>query len=257
LSHTNLNQGPSWESGRALVLGPDVMLSSLRTILGLFFPDRCVGCSKIGTLLCPDCLTKIKNLPSPICPACLKPNNVWRPHPGCRGQGGPDFLFTPFVYRGVMRNLIKRAKFKKDKRLVSILATLLIEEVEESEDVYSFLHELRPVVVPVPLSLKQLKARGFNQAAILAWRLAQRFGLTFLEEMLIKSRDTLPQSGLTRSDRAQNVISTFVTPEGLLGDRQKVLLVDDVLTTGATLRACTLSLRQRGANEVWAIVLAH
>jgi ComF family protein len=226
-------------------------------MLRFFFPDRCGGCSKIGTLLCPDCLVKIKNLPSPVCPVCLKPNNVWRPHPECRGQGMPDFLFAPFVYRGVMRNLIRKAKFKKNKRLVFILATLLIEEIEEVEELYSFLRELRPVVVPVPLSLKQLKTRGFNQAAVLAWRLAQRFGLTFSGEILLKSRDTLPQSGLTRSDRAQNVISAFSVSEDLVGNHRKILLVDDVLTTGATLRACALSLRQRGANDIWAVVLAH
>lgn len=233
------------------------MLLPWQTILRLCFPERCAGCSKVGTLFCPDCLTKIKNLPSPVCPACLKPNKSWRPHPQCCGQSIPDFLFTPFAYQGVMRDLIKKAKFKREKKLVSILATLLIEEIEEVEEIYSFLRELRPTVVPVPLSAGRLKARGFNQAALLALRLAERFGLNFSEKVLIKSRGALPQSSLTRSDRFKNVISVFDLPENFPKFYQKILLVDDVFTTGATMRACTLSLRRKGVSSVWAVVLAH
>ena len=109
------------------------------------------------------------------------------------------------------------------------------------------------VVVPVPLYQGRVRERGYNQAALLARELGQEIGLP-VEESLIRVRDTAPQVGLPASQRRENVRNAFLC-QGL--GKERVLLIDDVCTTGATLEACAVALREGGAQSVWALVLAR
>lgn len=112
------------------------------------------------------------------------------------------------------------------------------------------------VIIPVPLHARRERDRGYNQSALLAGRLAFRLGLPMLKDALVRTRHTLPQVGLDADQRHSNVQGAFRAREGRVSGRH-VLLVDDVLTSGATLAACCGALRDAGASAVWAYTLAR
>jgi len=112
------------------------------------------------------------------------------------------------------------------------------------------------VVVPVPLHPHRLRERGYNQATLLAKEVEKALGLPLLEDALLRVRSTIPQVGLTARERRDNVRGAFHCADGNLKG-QRILLVDDVCTTGATLEACSLALRQEGVGVVWGLVLAR
>jgi ComF family protein len=112
------------------------------------------------------------------------------------------------------------------------------------------------VVVPVPLHATRLRERGYNQAGLLARELAQQTKLSIDEQTLARERATAPQVELNARQRRENVHDAFrCSSDGLAGSR--VLLVDDVCTTGATLEACAIALRKGGARSVQALTLAR
>jgi ComF family protein len=112
------------------------------------------------------------------------------------------------------------------------------------------------VILPVPLHARRLRERGYNQASLLARELGKGVGLPVLENALIRVRDTAPQVDLKAKERQENVRGAFHCPDDRWAGK-RVLLIDDVYTTGATLEACSLALKQRGVRIVWALTLAR
>lgn len=112
------------------------------------------------------------------------------------------------------------------------------------------------LVIPVPLHPSRQKARGYNQAGLLAAVLARHAQLPVNERDLVRTRATMPQVGLGAEERKANVRHAFAWNGNHL-EGTRVLLIDDVCTTGATLDACASALRQAGANSVWALTLAR
>jgi len=113
------------------------------------------------------------------------------------------------------------------------------------------------MVMPVPLYKKRLRERGFNQSALLGKYLAKRLEVPLNLSLLVRNRDTRPQVGLSAKERKKNIRNAFeIKGEGMIRGR-RVLLIDDVFTTGATARECSKVLRKAGANEVFVITLSH
>jgi len=135
--------------------------------------------------------------------------------------------------------------------------TVLAEPLGELMAAYWTQHPMPiDVVVPVPLHAARLRERGYNQAALLAHEMARRVGLTVDERVLLRQRATAPQVELDAEQRKENVQQAFrCSGNGLKGRR--VLLIDDVCTTGATLEACAIALYDGGAREVRALTLAR
>jgi ComF family protein len=111
-------------------------------------------------------------------------------------------------------------------------------------------------VVPVPLHRNRLRERGYNQASLLARQIGDAGGLSVVDDVLVRARSTIPQVGLSAQRRRENVRDAFLCTSDLLQERS-VLLVDDVCTTGATLEACSVALREAGVGVVWGFVLAR
>ena len=113
------------------------------------------------------------------------------------------------------------------------------------------------VVIPVPLHEKRLRKREFNQSALIAKYLAASQGITVMLDCLVKIRDTMPQVGLSSRERRKNIKGAFAINNRPLISGKDIVLVDDVVTTGATVRECSKVLKKAGARNIYVITLAH
>ncbi len=223
-------------------------------LLDILFPTHCAGCQKTGHILCPSCISKIPPLPSPFCQHCNAPLT---PFGICRScQYHPlrlNGLRAVSLYDGSLRSYIHALKYKGNTRLAEPLGHLLAQA-------YFSYHMQADIIIPVPLHKERQKQRGYNHAYLLAKVCATQVGLPLRDDILIRHRATLAQVDLKANERQQNVTRAFAcTPlfaTGALFGR-RILLIDDVSTTRATLEACAAPLFSAGASAVWALVLAR
>jgi len=153
------------------------------------------------------------------------------------------------IFSGPLRTAIHSLKYQRN-------IPLGIELADQLRIVYEKEKWAVDLVVPVPLSKKRKKERGFNQAKILAYPLAKKVGVPFDTECIKRIKETRSQVGLTIKERKFNVANAFSTDQ-IFVKSKRILLVDDVATTGATLNECAISLLQAGAKEVYALTLAR
>lgn len=153
------------------------------------------------------------------------------------------------MFEGHLRQAIHQLKYKRDMALGEVLALPLGKIL---------LVEGWPIdlVLPVPLSRRRFAARGYNQAALLARPLALRFSLPYKPGALERVKETTTQIGLSALERQLNVAEAFVADLSIVADRV-VLLVDDVITTGATMMACSQALNEAGVKKVYALSVAR
>jgi len=205
------------------------------TFSNLLFPPRCAGCDAPGYWLCPSCIAQIEFLQS-----------SWEPTdelPSLRGLRSVARLSGP------LQKAIHSFKYEGLRALASTLGAILSDGWEAAPRAVD-------VIVPVPLHPSRLRERGYNQSALLVRELGRRAGLPVAERTLLRTTPTRPQVGLNVEERAQNVRNAFRCHDNPLRGL-RVLLVDDVLTTGATLRACTHALVQGEVHAVWGLTLAR
>jgi competence protein ComFC len=221
-------------------------------LLDLVFPKKCVGCGKVGGYVCRDCEVGMWE-EEQICPVCTRASRYGLRHRYCRESGSIEGLICFWAYEGIAQKLIKQAKYRF---YYDYLGELLagIGTRPELEYFYSFLKE-GPLVVPVPLWPKREKERGFNQAEVIAKMVGKQWGLN-TGNLLVRVKDTGHQTGRSRRERLEAVKDAFkLKIDGLLA--KTILLVDDVWTTGATMRECTRVLKRAGVGRVWGLVLAR
>ena len=219
--------------------------------LDLLFPQRCVGCGKEGELLCGACRHSLPRIIPPICPRCGKSQPSGVLCPSCVGWIAEiDAIRSPFRFNGVIRQAIHQLKYRNLRALAAPLAELLHDYLVKTE-------VAGDVLVPVPLHQKRLRERGYNQSSLLARELSKLINLPVVDNCLIRQRQALPQARTSTVDeRRSNVTGAFTCGNRHLQDK-RVLLVDDVSTSGATLDACAAALKAAGATSVWGLVLAR
>ncbi|MGC8874405.1 MAG: ComF family protein [Chloroflexia bacterium] len=218
-------------------------------LLDLLFPPRCVACRWPGSWLCPACLSGVGRVEGPVCERCGRPLLRSGLCPSCRAGGlALDCVRAPFFFEGALQRAVHELKYRGRRVFAEPLGELLA----------AYLASLGwPVstIVPVPLHPRRERSRGYNQAALMARVVAGRLGWPVLERGLTRVRDTRPQVGLDREARLENVAWAFrwegSDPPG------RVVLLDDVYTTGATMEACARTLRQAGVGEVRGVALAR
>ena len=209
----------------------------------------------------------------PVCAACLAAPQPYRgaecvscglffPGPANREQTltCASCRHHPFVfeqarsfaaYEGTLAALIQRLKYDGYRPLAKPLGRYLAHAVERLR-VSSF-----DLLLPVPLHPRRQRQRGFNQATVLASRLSSLLAVPLAAKDCVRVRDTLPQTRLRSEERRKNVAGAFHVPDPRRVRGRRVLLVDDVLTTGATANACADALRKGGAAGVWVVTLAR
>ena len=223
--------------------------SSLRqALLDLLFPPRCVVCRRSGEWFCAACHHAIAKISSPICVHCGRPL-LRADCPYC--QKLPlqiDGTRAVAFFEGSVRAAIHALKYAHRPELAEPLGALLGEY---------FLAQPIPAdaLVPIPLHPERERARGYNQSLLLARELGRRCGLPVWNQVLIRTRHTRPQVELDAAERRTNVHAAFDATERVAGAR--ILLIDDVCTTGATMDACGLALQARGAKSVWGLAIAR
>ncbi|MBI4036554.1 ComF family protein [Candidatus Daviesbacteria bacterium] len=231
-------------------------------VLDFLFPKKCVGCGKEGTYFCADCVNDIKQ-GDLVCPRCERLAIGGATHPVCRRKYGLDGLWSLGVYQDPLRAAIQKLKYKP--KLVRDFAPVLVDILLEYWAKYQpfLLDEIKKdkgkgwVVVPVPLFWWRHNDRGFNQSALLGQFLSKKLGLNYCEA-LKRTRYTRSQTKLSERERRQNIKNAFeITPSYTRYPKPHTLLIDDVWTTGSTLRECCYVLKRAGAKKVWAITLAR
>lgn len=225
-------------------------------ICGVVLPwDNQSGPEIIPAGVCAPCRTFLKPRTSAFCPRC----GLIFPSPkepislclGCRLAPPPwQEIFFFGVYEGLLKDLILRYKFHGQLGLDLFLRDLLHHALSRGNG------RVFDIVVPVPLHSKKLRRRGFNQSLELARGLDRKSQGTVEPEAIIRIRNTQDQHALTRAERIRNLKGAFLADSVRVGG-QCVLLVDDILTTGATAEAATKALLKAGAREVCLAVLAR
>jgi ComF family protein len=220
-------------------------------LLDLLFPARCAGCGHPGDLFCANCQAQVQPVPQPVCVRCGRPV----PAAGrCRECAGGHFHVSAIrsagVYADPLSQAIHRFKYEGRRELHEPLGLLLAGYwLGRSVTV--------DLVAPVPLHENRLRERGFNQSELLAMVLCRQARLSLLQPgVLCRQRDTQQQMLLGPAERRANVQDAFAWAGPALAGC-KVLLIDDVATTGSTLEACAEALLAAGAGKVWALTAAR
>lgn len=217
--------------------------------LDWLYPPTCAGCSLRGVRWCEDCEGKTRRILSPYCPTCGHPQSKAKLCQRCRDRQ-PSFeaLRAWALFDGPVRSAIHRLKYNHDVALGELLGRRLI-------DLLGWANWDVDCVVPVPLSRKRQKERGYNQSALLARPIALHEKLEYLPGALERVKDTRSQIYLNEQARRINVKDAFSGARRHAGGR-RILLIDDVSTTGSTLNACAAELVSAGASVVYCLTLA-
>jgi len=236
----------------------------VKGIKDLVYPEICLACKDPikghdeDRHVCTGCFNKIKlNIP-PFCSVCGRHLENFKTHksicPQClRFSFNFDRAFAPCPYEGVIKELIHEFKYKGKRRLAGPLSALMIDFIRD----YSLPIEYIDLVLPVPLSNTRLREREFNQAEALSRQISSVFMKNTPERALIRHRHTRSQADLEEGDRRKNILGSFKVAEPWAVKSKNLLLIDDVLTTGATLSEAAGALKAAGANIVFALTLAN
>lgn len=233
-------------------MNPVALLIRLEGIvLDLLFPPWCVGCGAVGSLLCSSCQAALPRLSPPLCVRCGKPLSFGTLCYECENRPMEiDGIRSIFRFDGAVRQAILSFKYKNVKALAAPLAQLMKE--------YLCAHPLPgDVLVPLPLHPRRLRQRGYNQSSLLSVELGKLASLPVVEGSLVRLKNTPPQTRTkSAAERQSNVVGAFICRDQRLEGR-RILLIDDVCTSGATLDACATALKAAGATSVWGLTLAR
>ncbi len=225
----------------------------------IIFPSHCVSCDKIvsqKSLFCLDCWSKLQFITEPKCAICGYPFEFQGLSLLCAKcltkKPSFDKAVAVFRYNYVLRKVVSTLKYSDQTFLAKKFAPLLFDKIKN--EIADF-----DLIAAVPLHRKRLQKRKFNQAVLLAQNLAKLAPtLKFFPDLLIRTKNTKPQIQLKKKERENNVKNIFALNAKYkeLIKNKKILLVDDVTTTGATLENCAKVLKKCGSKKVVALTIA-
>ena len=228
----------------------------------LLFPSFCLNCQREGNYICEDCFSLINISTNQYCPFCRPPKIVLdgKTCYACAKTAKLAGLFCAASYQHfIIKKIISQFKYEPFiKELAKPLAFLIIQHFKLLDHPLPFSKDRSGFfLIPVPLHKKRLKWRGFNQAEEIASELSAFLKIPLISNVLLKTKETKPQVELTAENRKENIKEVFICQNQDSIKNKKILLVDDVFTTGATMEECASLLRQAGAKEVWGIAAAR
>ncbi|HTV58692.1 MAG TPA: ComF family protein [Verrucomicrobiae bacterium] len=251
-----------------------ILRDAIDALSAVIFAAPCRVCQeplvKLSRIpICEKCLASIRVIEGPVCEACGRPSA-----PGLKAGGGETAGAEPAAgrlcrvcrgdffsfrrarsyaeYADVAVSAIQLLKYEEVTRLGEFFGAKLAEVALREKEAFA-----ADVVVPVPLHADRRRERGYNQAELIARPVARRLGVGLGSYLLVRKLPRPAQLLLTRAERWKSVRGAYATREGIRVDKLRVLLVDDVMTTGATLEACARALKNAGAAEVVALTVAR
>ncbi len=218
----------------------------LADLLEFLLPQRCPGCAAAvepARFLCERCIARLPVMDAPVCARCLRDE---QPPDGC-GRHPGDRVYAAWVYDERVALLVHALKFAARPGLARAHAAAIARALPT--------RARRPdLVTSVPLHATRLRERGYDQAACLGEALAEAIGAPFVPGILRRERATRAQSGLSPGERRRNVRGAFRVARPAWVRARRVLVVDDVLTTGSTLTECLERLREHSAHTSGAVL---
>ena len=217
-------------------------------LLTFFFPNPCVVCGKStdrNRYVCEGCQDKpIYIGRNSVCKTCLSPIPSGEALCGACLLSPPRYhrLVSSVYFDGAIRTSLHRYKFRNRPDFSTSFAKMMCERLTD-EGCTDF-----DLVIPVPLSKERYKERGYNQSALLAKEIAAHFGADYNDQALIRKKETVPQSSLAHKYRAYNVRGAFALTDSRVVSGKHLLLVDDIFTTGETVRAAVYPLAKHAAR---------
>ena len=228
-------------------------------VLDVLFPKKCIGCSKEGSYFCLSCEARIFH-PNLICPKCKNISPNGQTHDKCQEKVTLDGLWSLGIYKNPLKNAILQLKYKYTKEITQNLVDVLIKYWENSKPfIYQQIIKDKGIgwiIVPVPLYWYRANSRGFNQSSLIGQSLSRKLSLEYCEG-LRRIRSTKSQVSIKGKDRYQNMKNAFSRNTKYSVQEKNILLIDDVWTTGSTMKECCIVLKKAGAKKVWAITLAR
>lgn len=211
-------------------------------ILDLLFPKFCFICQREGSYLCQDCKAILE---------------ISQSHQKYETKTLSDLYFALEYKKSLIKNLIEKFKYQPFvKELAKPLSSLIIDHFQLLENPPPFF-EGGFILVPVPLEKRKLKWRGFNQAEEIAKELSKFLNSEILNEVLIKIKETPSQVELSEEERRENIKDVFFVKNREKIRQRKILLIDDIYTTGSTMEEAAKILKTAGAKEIIGIVIAR
>jgi competence protein ComFC len=227
------------------------------SLLDWLFPKYCLGCRRAGGYFCPQCRLKFQRA-TQICPVCATASLTGKTHPSCQDKYTLDGLTCLYAYNSMMKATIHKLKYELVFDLVDEFWQIARQELrgKNTPGIREFVKQ-KPLVIPVPLYWYKENNRGFNQASLLGKKLAVELKLPFVGKVLTRQKHTPTQTTLHPKERRSNVAGAFGVNSKLLPPNSKLLIIDDIWTTGATLKSCCLALKEAGAKKVWGLTIAR
>lgn len=236
-------------------------------ILDIIFPKRCLSCWRFGKYFCDRCIPTIRTIgvSDTICPVCERAAIGGVTHYGCQSKYSLDGLTSIFRYDGIIKQAVKALKYRLvsdlTKEFVSLIPVSFFDEVTKgcTSRCVPKLQTNEASLIPIPLHPSRFRDRGFNQAEVLGRLLADRLHIPMRTDILKRVIATTPQVEMRdRKDRLQNMKDVFVFHDSKFNiHNSRILLFDDVFTTGATMRSAGETLKRAGAKHVWAVTMAR
>jgi ComF family protein len=222
-----------------------------KSIVEFFFPSRCIGCSRFGPLLCGNCINKLPWIVPPFCIKCGKPETSGDYCPSCWSVPlSIDGIRSPLRFEGNARKAVHELKYYNLKSISRLMARILFNYLQNNPLPVDML-------IAVPLHKKRLHARGYNQSYLVARELGELMQLPVSNGGLIKIKDSKPQVRTANVDERRKNVENAFTCSTTLFQQKRLILIDDVCTTGATLEACSVALKSAGASSVWGLTIAR
>jgi competence protein ComFC len=222
-------------------------------LLDLIFPRVCVGCGKTGAYLCASCQERATKQWL-ICPNCRRPSPLGQTHESCKTKHGLDGLVSIYKYNGTIKKLIGKLKYGYVTDIARTFSDTLVASLTNY-------HAFKtPTLVPVPLSSKRKRWRGFNQTEIIGEKVAHQLGWNYQPDLVRRILNRHPQVGLKNDVRMRNTCGEFAVNEEVLilfNQGNTIVLFDDVWTTGSTIKEVCKTLKIKGYTKVWGVTIAR
>ena len=229
----------------------------LDKIISVIYPRHCPVCEEIvsptGRMFCKDCIRKLSFVKTPVCLKCGK--EIFDAQKEycedcAKRKKSYEYGMALLNYDELTEKIMINIKYHNKREYIKALSKLLVSRYGSE-----ILKLKVDVLLPIPVHKKRLRQRGYNQSELITKEVAKELNLSYSEDVLVRNKNTKAQKELSPEQRLANLSAAFACSEEAKRYR-KVLLVDDIYTTGSTIEACTRLLKEKGVREVYYVSLA-